>query len=49
MGNFHTVNATAHESWVTVGECLPGKNFTGDTLMARIRWSRPNKILKAGL
>lgn len=44
MGNFHTVNATANESWVTVGECLPGKDFTGDTLMARIHWSRPNKM-----
>jgi hypothetical protein len=44
MGNFHTVNATGNESWVTVGECLPGKRFTGDTLMARIQWSQPNRI-----
>jgi hypothetical protein len=44
MGNFHTVNATANESWVTVGECLPNKRFAGDTLMAKIRWSRPNRI-----
>ncbi len=40
MGNFHTVNANANEAWVTVGECLPGKQFTGDTLLARIQWSR---------
>ena len=44
MGNFHAVNATANESWVTVGECLPGKRFTGDTLMAKIHWSRLNKM-----
>lgn len=44
MGNFHTVNAAANESWVTVEECLPGKHFTCDTLMARIYWSRPNSI-----
>ena len=48
MGNFHAVNATANESWVTVGECLPGKGFTGDTLMARIRWARPNKTSRTG-
>ncbi|MBN1816202.1 MAG: exo-alpha-sialidase [Sedimentisphaerales bacterium] len=44
MGNFHTTNATADESWVTVGECLPGKSFTGDTLLARIHWSRPKAM-----
>lgn len=43
MGNFHTVAATPGESWVTVGECLPDDGWRGDVLMARIRWSRPNR------
>ncbi|UCD51678.1 MAG: exo-alpha-sialidase [Phycisphaerales bacterium] len=44
MGNFHTVAATADESWVTVGECLPDDDWRGDVLLARIRWSQPNRI-----
>jgi hypothetical protein len=44
MGNFHTVAATADESWVTVGECLPDDDWRGDVLLARIRWSQPNHI-----
>jgi len=44
MGNFHTVAVTPQESWVTVGECLPHDGWRGDVLMARIRWSRPNKL-----
>ncbi len=43
MGNFHTVHAAANESWVTVGEYLPGKSITGDTLLARIHWTQPDK------
>ena len=43
MGNFHTVAASPHESWVTVGETLPADGWRGDTLLARIRWSRPNR------
>jgi len=44
MGNFHTVAASPTESWVTVGECLPDDGWRGDTLLARIRWSRPNRL-----
>jgi hypothetical protein len=44
MGNFHTVAATPEESWVTVGETLPANDWRGDTLLARIRWSRPNRL-----
>ncbi len=44
MGNFHTVAATPDESWVTVGETLPANQWRGDTLLARIRWSRPNRL-----
>jgi hypothetical protein len=43
MGNFHIVNATEHESWVTVGENYPANDWKGDTLLARIRWARPNQ------
>ena len=39
MGNFHTLNASPTESWVTVGETLPNDGWKGDTLLARIRWS----------
>jgi hypothetical protein len=44
LGNFHTVAATADESWVTVGECLPEDDWRGDVLLARIQWSRPNRL-----
>ena len=37
MGNFHVTNVTPHESWVTVGECLPNDGWKGNLLLARIR------------
>lgn len=43
MGNFQTVAAAPGESWVTVGETLPENHWRGDTLLARIRWTRPNR------
>jgi hypothetical protein len=43
MGNFHTVNVSPDESWVTVGEGRPHDGWTGDTLLARIFWSKPNR------
>ncbi len=45
MGNFHVTNVTPEESWVTVGEWLPKKNARGDTLLARIVWNSPNRLL----
>jgi hypothetical protein len=30
------------ESWVTVGENRSRDGFKGDTLLARIKWTRPN-------
>jgi hypothetical protein len=42
-GNFHPVNATADESWITDGEIIPKRGWKGDLLLARIRWSMPNK------
>lgn len=47
MGNFGVVNATPHESWVTVGEWMPRANYRGDVLMARINWSRPNRLVES--
>ncbi|WP_406693838.1 sialidase family protein [Singulisphaera sp. Ch08] len=47
MGNFHPVAVSPGESWVTVSENLPSNNFRGDTLLARIHWSRPNRIAMA--
>ena len=42
MGNFHTLNVSPTESWVTVGENRPYDGYQGDTLLARIAWSAPN-------
>lgn len=44
MGNFHTVAASPEESWVTVGETLPADSWSGDTLLARVHWARPNLL-----
>jgi len=46
MGNFHVVNASQHESWVTVGETLPHDDWKGNTLLARIFWNRTNKLVE---
>src|SRR5690606_36110612 len=40
MGSFHTLAVTPGESWVTVGETLPEDGWSGDTLLARVKWSR---------
>jgi hypothetical protein len=42
LGNFHTTAVSRMESLVTSGETMP-KTFRGNTLQARIRWSRPNR------
>jgi hypothetical protein len=44
MGNFHVTNASPDESWVTVGETLPHDGWHGNLLLARVRWSRPNRL-----
>ena len=44
MGNFHPVNVSPDESWVTVGEWQPRNGIKGDLLLARIRWAKPNKL-----
>lgn len=42
LGNFHTNMVTRDFSLVTAGETLPAKQFRGDTLAARVYWTRPN-------
>ncbi len=44
-GNFHPVNVSPDESWVTDGEMLPKRGWKGDLLLARIRWSKPNRLV----
>lgn len=44
MGNFHTLAVSPTESWITVGEENPENAWRGDTLLARVRWSRPNDV-----
>lgn len=45
LGNFMPMNATVEESWITVGESRPRDGWKGDTLLARVRWTRPNYAL----
>ena len=44
MGNFHPLTVSPLESWVTTGEERPADGWKGDVLLARIRWSKPNRI-----
>ena len=44
MGNFHPLTVSPAESWITTGEERPADGWKGDLLLARIRWSRPNRI-----
>jgi len=45
-GNFHPVDGSTDESWVTDGEIIPKRGWKGDLLLARIRWAKPNKLVK---
>lgn len=44
MGNFNVTHAGPDESWVTVGEWMPRDGYRGNVLLARIRWSKPNRL-----
>jgi hypothetical protein len=44
MGNFHTINVSPEESWVTVGEWQPQNGIKGDLLIGKIRWTKPNEL-----
>ena len=46
MGNFHVVNASPFESWITVGETLPHDGWKGNTLLGRIFWAEENKLVR---
>lgn len=48
LGNFHTLNVTPEESWVTVGENRPYDGYLGDTWLGRVRWSKPNQLVENG-
>jgi hypothetical protein len=45
MGNFGVANVSANESWVTDGSWCPKAGNSGELQLARIRWSRPNRLL----
>jgi len=45
MGNFDVTNVTPQQSWITVGECLPADGWRGDTLLARVIWNQPNRLV----
>ena len=44
MGNFNVTNVSPYESWITVGEWMPRDEYRGDVLLAKIRWSKPNRL-----
>ena len=46
MGNFGVCNVTPDQSWITVGECIPPDGWRGDTLLARVVWNRPNRLVE---
>ncbi len=43
-GNFHAATLNARESIVTDGQTNPARGYTGDVLLARIRWKKPNRL-----
>jgi hypothetical protein len=46
MGNFHVTPASPDESWVTAGETLPHDGWQGNMLLARVRWTVPNRLAR---
>jgi hypothetical protein len=44
--NFHPLTLNAQESWITVGENTIAMKVPGDLLIARVHWSRPNRLAK---
>jgi hypothetical protein len=45
MGNFGVANVSPNESWVTDGSWCPKAGNTGELQLARITWSRPNRLV----
>ena len=46
LGNFHTVNVSPDQSWVTVGENIPPERWAGDTIIGTITWMNPNLLVQ---
>lgn len=46
MGNFHVTAISPEETWITEGDIRPQVGYKGDLLLARIRWARPNTLVK---
>ena len=44
MGDSHPLTVSPCESWVATGEECPADGGKGDLLLARIRWSKPNRL-----
>lgn len=44
MGNFNVTHVSPEESWITVGEWMPRAGYRGDVLLARVYWSKPNRL-----
>ncbi|MEP6670087.1 MAG: sialidase family protein [Chthoniobacter sp.] len=44
MGNFGIANISAGESWVTDGSWCPKAGNSGELQLARIKWSKPNRL-----
>ncbi|MEI9895741.1 MAG: sialidase family protein [Chthoniobacter sp.] len=45
MGNFGIANVSANESWVTDGSWCPKAGNSGELQLARIQWSKANRLL----
>ncbi len=45
MGNFGVCNASPDESWVTDGSWCPKAGNSGELQLARIRWSKPSRLV----
>jgi len=43
-GNFHTTMLSAGESLITDGQANPARGYIGEVLLARVRWSTPNRL-----
>ncbi len=45
LGNFHTNPVSRDESLVSVGTIITARNFAGTVRIARIRWSKKNRLV----
>lgn len=45
LGNFHTNPVSPQESLISVGTMITARGYAGTVRLARIRWSRPNRLI----